>query len=72
MFPKLQNGSKKVKLENYSLFDALYVGAIGAFAFGIQKYNPALWTMQIELVSSFIIYIACLLQLKPNLKHFFY
>ncbi len=60
-----------VKLANYSLFDALYTGAIGAFAFGSQKYNPALWTMRIELIGSFVIYFACLLQVKPMFKHLF-
>ncbi|HHP8292720.1 acyltransferase [Acinetobacter baumannii] len=54
-----------------NLFDAIYNGTVGAFATGDQRYNRALWTMRIELIGSFIIYIACLLQYKPALRHLF-
>lgn len=61
---------QKIKIEP-NFFDAVYNGTIGAFTTGDQRYNRALWTMRIELIGSFIIYIACLLQFKPILKHFF-
>lgn len=61
---------QKMRVEP-NLFDAIYNGTIGAFATGDQRYNRALWTMRIELIGSFIIYIACLLQYKPALRHLF-
>lgn len=51
--------------------DALYSGAIGAFLFGDQTYNPVLWTMQIELFGSLVIYFACFLQQKKLFKILF-
>lgn len=38
---------------------ALYEGSIGAFLFGDSSYNWVLWTMQIELLGSLVIYLAC-------------
>lgn len=61
---------QKIKIEP-NLLDAIYNGAVGSFATGDQRYNRALWTMRIELIGSFIIYIACLLQYKPALRHIF-
>ncbi|WP_019457736.1 acyltransferase family protein [Acinetobacter sp. GG2] len=61
---------QKMKIQP-NFFDAVYNGTIGAFATGDQRYNRALWTMRIELIGSFIIYIACLLQYKPALRHLF-
>lgn len=61
---------QKTKIEP-NFFDAIYNGTIGAFASGDQRYNRALWTMRIELIGSFIIYIACLLQYKSILRHIF-
>ncbi|WP_436899275.1 acyltransferase family protein [Acinetobacter gyllenbergii] len=40
---------------------ALYEGSIGAFLFGDSSYNWVLWTMQIELLGSLVIYLACYL-----------
>ena len=37
---------------------ALYEGSIGAFLFGDSSYNWVLWTMQIELLGSLVIYFA--------------
>lgn len=52
-------------------FNALYEGAIGSFIFGSAKYNPVLWTMQIELLGSLVIYFACFFQNKKIIKHIF-
>ncbi|UUM28249.1 acyltransferase [Acinetobacter colistiniresistens] len=41
------------------LSTALYEGSIGAFLFGDSSYNWVLWTMQIELLGSLVIYLAC-------------
>ncbi|WP_341458881.1 acyltransferase [Acinetobacter gyllenbergii] len=51
--------------------DAFYSGTIGAFIYGDNKYNPVLWTMQIELLGSFIIYFACYLNNNRILKYIF-
>lgn len=67
---RIAEAMQKMKIEP-NLFDAFYNGTIGAFATGDQRYNRALWTMRIELIGSFIIYIACLLQYKPILRHLF-
>ncbi|ENX60627.1 MULTISPECIES: acyltransferase family protein [Acinetobacter] len=40
---------------------ALYEGSIGAFLFGDSSYNWVLWTMQIELFGSLVVYWACYL-----------
>ena len=40
------------------LSTALYEGSIGAFLFGDSSYNWVLWTMQIELLGSLVIYLA--------------
>lgn len=46
--------------DHFSIFDSLYSGAVDAFFIsGSSIYNPVLWTMKIELIGSFIIYILC-------------
>ena len=42
----------------FHLKDAMYEGTIGAFLFGGASYNWVLWTMQIELFGSLMIYFA--------------
>ena len=60
-------GSEK----NYSLMDAIYSGVIDIFFLsGSSSYNPVLWTMKIELIGSFIIYIICLNKMVLNLPLF--
>lgn len=54
-----------------NLFDAIYSGAIGSFIFGEAKYNPVLWTMQIELLGSLIIYFICFFQKNNIIKYLF-
>ncbi|WP_038346397.1 acyltransferase family protein [Acinetobacter sp. A47] len=49
------------------LTTALYEGSIGAFLFGDSSYNWVLWTMQIELLGSLVIYLACYLYGKQPL-----
>lgn len=61
---------QSIKIEPHFL-DAVYVGAIGSFFFGEQNYNPVLWTMQIELLGSLVIYFACYFQQKTILKFVF-
>ena len=46
--------------KDYSLVDAVYSGMIDVFLSGKSAYNIVLWTMKIELIGSFIIYILCL------------
>lgn len=60
--------TQTLKLENPSFFSALYGGAISAFFGGGSKFNPALWTMRIELIGSFFIYLLCVVNEKPKLK----
>ncbi|MEW0895357.1 acyltransferase [Acinetobacter baumannii] len=65
---KVSEWTQTLKLENPSFFSALYGGAISAFFGGGSKFNPALWTMRIELIGSFFIYTLCVLQDKKKLK----
>lgn len=51
--------------------DAFYSGSIGAFILGENRYNPVLWTMQIELLGSFIIYFTCYLHKTRFFKYMF-
>lgn len=45
---------------DYSLHGAIFSGAIDVFFLsGRSLYNPVLWTMEIELIGSFIVYILC-------------
>lgn len=48
-----------VRPNDFSFFGAIYSGLIGSFIFGDKTYNPVLWTMQIELLGSLIIYLLC-------------
>lgn len=43
------------------ILSALYEGTIGSFLFGDSNYNWVLWTMQIEMLGSLLIYFACYL-----------
>lgn len=43
-----------------TLGGALYSGAIDSFVFGQSSYNAVLWTMQLELIGSFVIFALCL------------
>lgn len=47
-----------------SIFDAVYDGTTRSFIFGESNYNWVLWTMQYELIGSFVIFILAYLQLK--------
>ncbi|WP_252059291.1 acyltransferase [Acinetobacter sp. AHP123] len=67
---RIAEAMQRIKIEP-NFFDALYNGSIGAFLFGDQRYNRALWTMRIELFGSIIIYLACLLQYRPIFRHLF-
>ena len=48
--------------QDLSLWEVVKYGAFMPFVFGTSKYNPALWTMQIELFGSVVIYFFCYLQ----------
>jgi peptidoglycan/LPS O-acetylase OafA/YrhL len=46
---------------DYTFGGALYSGAIDVFFLsGHSVYNPVLWTMKIELIGSFIVYLLCI------------
>ena len=51
----------------FHLKDAMYEGSIGAFLFGGASYNWVLWTMQIELFGSLMIYFASYFYTKSHL-----
>lgn len=50
-----------------NFFDAIYSGSVDAFLFGRSEYNGVLWTMQIELFGSFLIYLLCYLYKNKTL-----
>lgn len=49
---------------DYSLLGALKDGAWGCFYNGSSPYNPVLWTMQTEILGSFLIYTLCFFHFK--------
>lgn len=52
----------------YSAVGAIYSGAIDVFFLsGRSSYNPVLWTMKIELLGSFIVYLLCLNRATLNI-----
>ena len=55
---------------NFGLVDAIYQGTIGAFIFGLSPLNWVLWTMQIELFGSLVVFF--LLFIKNKNKILFY
>ena len=46
---------------DYSLTGAVYSGTLESFVRGRSLYNPILWTMQIELMGSFLVFGLCYL-----------
>lgn len=56
--------------DSYNFLDALYQGTIGAFVFGSAPLNWVLWTMQIELFGSFILFLLLYFYSK-NIKIFY-
>lgn len=56
------------KVDNSSLLNAIYSGAVSAFFGEGSAYNPVLWTMKIELIGSFITYFTCLTLIKSQKK----
>ena len=53
----------------YSIPNAIYAGIFVSFFEGGNVYNPVLWTMQIELIGSFIIYFLCFNKIKFNIPY---
>ena len=51
---------------------ALYTGIIGVFTSGTVEYNPVLWTMSIELVGSFLVFLFLALFGKYSHRWIFY
>ncbi|HCZ9271964.1 TPA: acyltransferase [Vibrio alginolyticus] len=51
------NWFNNLYVENNSLLSATFDGAFHSFFYGISKYNNVLWTMQVELIGSFIVYL---------------
>jgi len=54
------------------LSGAIYTGLIGVFTKGLVEYNPVLWTMQIELVGSFFVFLFLALFGKYKYRWIFY
>jgi peptidoglycan/LPS O-acetylase OafA/YrhL len=51
----------------YSINGAIYNGALDIFFFsGRSSYNYVLWTMQVELIGSIMIFLLCLLKAKHS------
>lgn len=53
-----------IKPDDLNFIAAINSGLFGAFIFGDKTYNPVLWTMQIELFGSFLIYFLCYINSK--------
>ena len=49
---------------NYSFIGAIYSGSVESFILGRSSYNWVLWTMKIELIGSFLVFIICFLRTK--------
>ncbi|MGS8551446.1 hypothetical protein, partial [Salmonella enterica] len=45
--------------KDYNLWDGIFYGGVQSFIYGTAKYNPVLWTMQIELIGSFLLFAFC-------------
>lgn len=52
----LGNWMQKYGTSDATIFDALYEGFFGSFLFGYINTNWVLWTMQIELIGSFLLF----------------
>lgn len=52
------------------VYNPIYDGLINSFLFGESTYNWVLWTMQIELLASFAIFLLLFLYIKN--KYYFY
>lgn len=48
------------------LYAAFFEGLVSSFLFGASAYNWVLWTMQIELLGSLLIYFACFFYKKQK------
>ena len=69
--PNLSEWINEYGAGEYSFFGAMYSGLIDVFfVSGQSTYNPVLWTMKIELIGSFVIYIICLNHLVFKIKYF--
>lgn len=62
---------QSVVVDKPQLKEALEFGTYEPFIFGESKYNVVLWTMQIELFGSFLIYLMCFLNSICWLKWLF-
>lgn len=59
--PALSGPFKDVRNFDYTFGGALFSGAIDSFVLsGRSLYNPVLWTMKIELIGSFLVYMLCI------------
>lgn len=52
----LGNWMQKYGASSHTLLNALYEGFLGSFIFGYTSTNWVLWTMQIELIGSFVLF----------------
>jgi len=52
----------------YSFTFALLSGAFYSFIYGDSSLNPVLWTMRIEFIGSFVIFIICYIKITKKVK----
>ena len=58
---------------HYSFYGALYSGAFESFFRPVYStYNPVLWTLRIELLGSFLVYLICLNRQLIRLRCFLF
>lgn len=57
----------------FSFLGAFYSGSLDVFFLSGQSlYNPVLWTMKIELIGSFFIYIVCINKMRFRVRYLEY
>ncbi|MGE7795266.1 acyltransferase family protein [Lysinibacillus fusiformis] len=55
---EITNGEMSKNYElNHNFFGLLKLMTFDVFYYGVSSYNPALWTMKIELVGSFVVFL---------------
>ena len=65
--PALSGPFKDVRNFDYTFGGAVFSGAIDSFVLsGRSLYNPVLWTMKIELIGSFLVYVLCINSVVPK------
>lgn len=63
---KLTDWIISYRLSDPTVSGAIYSGAFESFAYGQSQYSPVLWTMQLELLGSFLIFGLCFFKDKRH------